>query len=159
MLIRTPLCRSRGFFLAASICFAMGAGPSLFALPSGATLAGPTFSITEFSVPTLRSVPSGITTAAAGSVSFTERTANKVARMTNTGVVTEYAVPTAASGPEAITASPDGYVWFTERYGGKIGRISPASGGIVEFAVVSPVLGRVAPSAITTDSTGTVWFA
>src|SRR5262245_40717098 len=74
--------------------------------------------LTEFApLPTLNAAPTGLTRAADGSVWFAERSANKVARMSATGVLTEYAIPTANSAPEQLTASPDGYVWFTERYG------------------------------------------
>jgi sugar lactone lactonase YvrE len=107
-------------------------------------------------LPTPNAAPAGITTAPNGSVWFTEKGANKVARLSTAGVLTEYAVPTAASSPEKITASPDGWVWFTERSGRKIGRISQAGGPIAEFALTG--VGEF-PTAITTRSDGTVWFA
>jgi virginiamycin B lyase len=112
--------------------------------------------ITEFHVPTLNSAPTGITASADGNLWFTERSANKVARMTPAGAFTEYAVPTASSAPEAITATPDGYLWFTEHNGHKIGRISQYGGAISEFAV--PGVGAF-PTAIATDHNGKVWFA
>jgi len=112
--------------------------------------------ISEIPVPTVRSAPTGITSAADGSLWFTEKNANKIARMTMAGVFSEYVIPTTASAPDAITTSPDGYVWFTERYGRKIGRIAQAGGAIAEFLV--PGVGAY-PTAITTDSTGKVWFA
>src|SRR6266567_6391525 len=102
--------------------------PSLLMLSTGQT---PT--MTEFPVPTVRAGLAGITRAADGSFWFTETSANKIGRMTSSGVFTEYAVPTLASAPEAITTSPDGYVWFTEHYGHKIGRIGQAGGAIAEF--------------------------
>jgi streptogramin lyase len=113
--------------------------------------------ITELgSLPTLNSYPAGITTASDGSIWFTESRANKLGRLSPQGTLTEYPVPTSASDPEQITASPDGYVWFTERAGGKIGRVSAAGGPIAEFALGGYLK---VPTAITTRSDGTVWFA
>jgi virginiamycin B lyase len=113
--------------------------------------------IAEFApLPTPKSGPAGIATAGDDSIWFCERTANKVARLSTSGVLTEFAVPTASSAPERMTVSPDGWVWFTERYGHKIGRISQAGGAIKEFAL--PGYGEF-PTAITTRSDGTVWFA
>jgi len=123
---------------------------------STAGLSGQPVSITEFAAPTLNSAPFDVTIAVDGSVWFTEKGANKIARMTTAGAFTEYAIPTASSAPEAITSTPSGYLWFTERYGRKIGRIYYTGGPIAEF----PVPGTGAfPTAITTDATGKVWFA
>ncbi len=119
-------------------------------------LANTLFNITELPVPTPSATPTGITSAADGSVWLTETTANKVTQMTTTGVFTEHAIPTAASAPQWITTSPDGFVWFTERYGRKIGRISETGGAIAEFAV--PGTGAY-PTAIATDAAGRIWFA
>jgi virginiamycin B lyase len=107
-------------------------------------------------LPTANAAPTGITTAADGSLWFTELSANKLGRLNpTTGALTEYAVPTAASAPEQITASPDGNVWFTERYGRNIGRVNEAGGAIAEFAV--PGTGAY-PTAIATVGSA-VWFA
>ena len=112
--------------------------------------------ITELPVlPTANAAPTGITTAADGSIWFAERSANKLGRIGTNGVLTEYNVPTANSAPEYLTATPDGNVWFTERYGRNIGRISDSGGAIAEFAV--PGTGAY-PTAIATVGS-TVWFA
>jgi len=124
--------------------------------PNVTTSIGQQFNLTEYPVPTLRAAPTDITKAGDGSLWLTEKSANKVARMTPDGVFTEYAIPTAASAPERITSTPSGYVWFTERYGRKIGRISQSGGPIAEFAV--PGYGAF-PTAITTDAGGKVWVA
>jgi virginiamycin B lyase len=47
---------------------------------------------TEYTVPTAASVPQGIAAGPDGALWFTERFANKVGRITTTGVITEYAV-------------------------------------------------------------------
>jgi virginiamycin B lyase len=112
--------------------------------------------LTELPVlPTAAAAPTGITSAADGSIWFTEKNANKLGRLSSTGVLTEYNVPTAGSAPDQITATPDGNVWFTERYGRKIGRISDTGGVITEFAV--PGTGAY-PTAIATVGSA-VWFA
>ena len=49
-----------------------------------------------------------------GAVWFVEHDANKVGRITRTGVVTEFPIPTAGSSPWNITAGPDGNLWFSE---------------------------------------------
>ena len=113
--------------------------------------------VTEFpTLPTANAAPTGITSAADGSIWFTEKNANQLGRIGSDGVLTEYAVPTAGSAPDQITATPDGNVWFTERYGRKIGRTNEAGGPIAEFTV--PGTGAY-PTAITTTPAGTVWFA
>lgn len=106
-------------------------------------------------LPTLNSAPTAITSAYDGSVWFTEQNANKLGRVSSTGVFTEYAVPTANSSPQRLTSSPDGYVWFTEYNGKKIGRISQSGGNITEFALPG-YLER--PTAINYTG-GKVWFA
>jgi virginiamycin B lyase len=113
--------------------------------------------LTELPVlPTTAAGRTGITSAADGSIWFTEKNANKVGRLDPaTGAVTEFNVPTAASAPDQITATPDGNVWFTERYGRKIGRIRDAGGPIAEFAV--PGTGAY-PTAICPVGSA-VWFA
>lgn len=55
---------------------------------------------------------------------FPEYRANKIGRITPSGVITEFAIPTANSGPVGITAG-NGSLWFTELLGNKIGRITP----------------------------------
>jgi streptogramin lyase len=113
--------------------------------------------ITELNpLPTPGAAPAGITRAADGSVWFAEQGANKLGRISPTGVLTEYAVPTPSAGPQQLTATPDGYVWFTERTGGKIGRVSDGGGAIAEFRL--PGVGEM-PTAICTRYDGTVWFA
>jgi virginiamycin B lyase len=70
--------------------------------------------ITEFSVPTSNSTPSGIAAGPDGNLWFTENgsSANKIGRITPSGVVTEFPIPTPNSRPDEIAAGPDGNVWF-----------------------------------------------
>src|SRR5438876_4943936 len=70
----------------------------------------------EFPLPN-RTTPFGITAGPDGALWFTERSSNRIGRITTTGVITEYTIPTANSGPQAITVGPDGALWFTELQG------------------------------------------
>ncbi|MDQ2979946.1 MAG: hypothetical protein M3R62_12065, partial [Acidobacteriota bacterium] len=68
----------------------------------------------------------GIAAGPDGNIWFTEDNANKIGRVTPSGVVTEFSIPTARSGPDSITRGSDGNLWFTEGNAGKIGRITTA---------------------------------
>jgi hypothetical protein len=52
--------------------------------------------------------------------------ANKIGRITTTGVLTEFPVPTSNSAPTGIALGSDGNLWFTEVGANKIGRITTA---------------------------------
>ncbi len=98
-------------------------------------------SVVEFSTvgtmsgggPGAAATPRGIVYGADSNIWFTERDANRIGKVTRTGVVTLYDIPTANSQPLSIIAGPDGNLWFNEYAGNKIGRITPA-GVITEFA-------------------------
>jgi hypothetical protein len=85
---------------------------------------------------------------------FTEKSANKVGRITKSGAVTEFGVPTNSSAPTDITAGPDGALWFTEGSGNKIGRIT-TSGAITEYPIPTA---SSSPSGITAGPDGALWF-
>src|SRR5262249_15166178 len=80
---------------------------------------------TMFSVPTADSWPLGITAGPDGAIWFTERQADKVARMSTDGSLTEWDL-TPGAFPNRIVAGPDGAIWFTELHAGQIGRIDTA---------------------------------
>src|SRR5262245_45830415 len=82
--------------------------------------------ITEFPVPTTSSTPTTIVVGPDGNLWFTEQGADKIGRITPTGVVTEFTVPPPGSFPVGIAAGPDGNLWFTLAVGNQIGRITPA---------------------------------
>jgi streptogramin lyase len=57
---------------------------------------------------------------------FAETLANKIARITTTGIITEFAIPSAATQPVGVASGPDGHVWFAESAaatGNRIGRL------------------------------------
>jgi streptogramin lyase len=106
----------------------------------------------EFPIPTENSQPSGITIGPDGNIWFTEAGANKIGRMTPSGVITEYGPLWGIAHPQQICVGPDGNLWFTESYEGNVGRISP-QGDITEF-----FLGVPAPNGITAGPDGNIWF-
>src|SRR5215468_8051412 len=105
---------------------------------------------TEFKVPTIDSVPTGITAGPDGALWFSEEFKNKIGRITTDGVITEFPIPTFNSSPGDITTGPDGALWFIEEVGigeasgAKIGRIT-TDGVITEFPVATPFrdLGKI----------------
>ena len=103
-----------------------------------------------------------------GNLWFTEQTANKIGRITPSGMTSLFSIPTAGSLPAGITHGPDGNLWFAESAApgdnlpgggttmavGAIGRITP-HGVVTEFPI--PTAGShtnfVAPG-----PDGNVWF-
>jgi len=83
-------------------------------------------------VPTLNSLPLGITKGPDGQIWFTETQANQIGSLSPTGNFSEFALPTHDSQPLWITTGPDGNLWFTEQQGQHIGRLT-TSGVVTEF--------------------------
>ncbi len=86
--------------------------------------------VTEFAVPTVHSIPEGITVGPDGNLWFTEESpccgfGNNIGRISPTPShkLAEFPVPTAGSGPVGITAGPDGNLWFTEFAANQIGQL------------------------------------
>lgn len=116
----------------------------------------PANAITNFSVPTAASNPTGIAQGADGNVWYTENATNKIGVISpTTGYSQEFTIPTANSGPTGITKGPDGNMWFVEATGNKIANITPA-GTITEFNTgLSPAAGL---AQIVTGPDGNLWF-
>src|SRR5262249_51228760 len=74
-------------------------------------------SFKEYALPVTGSTPTGIASGSDGALWFTEAGANKIGRITTTGVIAEFVIPTAGSNPQGIASGPDGALWFTE-FGG-----------------------------------------
>jgi virginiamycin B lyase len=110
----------------------------------------PTF--TEYPIPS-GGAPYLITWGFSGDLWFTEREANRVAKITPTGVISEFNVPTANSFPEGITVV-GADAWFAEIAANQIGRVTPA-GVFTEFPVPTPNSG---PRGIVVGQDGNVWF-
>ena len=99
----------------------------------------------------------GIVAGPDGNLWFTEVYANRIGRITTSGVVTEFPVPTEDADPYGIVAGPDGNLWFNEFVRGRIGRITP-SGAVTEFR-----LGRASAvepwvTGIGVGPDGAIWY-
>lgn len=115
----------------------------------GAALGG----ITEYPIPTAGSCPHNIETGPDGNLWFTEDCANKVARVTKSGVFTEYAIPTTNSGPEGIASGPDGNLWLAELGAHKVAKVT-TSGVFTEY----PLPSGNGPTEIVAGPDGNLWF-
>ncbi|HXA18727.1 MAG TPA: hypothetical protein VN380_17160 [Thermoanaerobaculia bacterium] len=109
----------------------------------------------KYPTPTASAGPASLTLGPDGNLWFAESLANKIGRITPSGVTTEFPIPTANSFPAGIAAGVDGNLWFTEADGNKIGRITPA-GAVTEFALHTT--GAV-PGPIVLGGDGALWFA
>jgi streptogramin lyase len=110
--------------------------------------------IFEFTVPTLASAPTGITTGPDGNLWFTENNTDKIGVMSPGGMmITEFSLPP-SSNIEGLTAGPDGNLWFTAYDANKIGRITPAG---VSTSVTIPTANSGAEH-ITAGPDGNLWF-
>lgn len=112
--------------------------------------------VTEFTVPTGASGPTGITEGPDGALWFVEKEGNNIGRITTAGSVTnEYPISTAGSQSTSIGAGPDGALWFTESQTNKIGRITTAGTVTNEYPVPTANSG---PGGITAGPDGALWF-
>jgi virginiamycin B lyase len=78
---------------------------------------------TSYAVPTPDATPLGMTLGPDRALWFTERSVDKVARMTLHGHFTEWNL-TPGAFPNRITVGPDGALWFTELDTNQLGRIT-----------------------------------
>jgi streptogramin lyase len=111
--------------------------------------------VQKYSTPTASAAPASLTLGPDGNIWFVESLANKIGRITPSGVTTEFPIPTANSFPAGIAAGIDGNLWFTEADGNKIGRITPA-GAVTEFALHTT---GALPGPILLGGDGALWFA
>ncbi|MDX6255952.1 MAG: virginiamycin lyase, partial [Frankiales bacterium] len=97
--------------------------------------------------------PRGIAVGRDGNLWIAESVANRIGRMTPSGVLTQFAVPTASAQPFGITAGPDGRLFYTEIQGNAIGRIT-TSGVSTEIHLA----GSSSPRLINVGPDGNLWF-
>jgi streptogramin lyase len=91
-----------------------------------------------------------------GNMWFTEENADRVGRITPTGVLTEFSTGLTKGSPRGITAGPDGNLWFTEyNGGGAIGRVTTA-GTITEYSAALSADAK--PNDIAPGPDGNLWF-
>jgi len=100
--------------------------------------------------------PWEITAGPDGVLWTTERSADRIARMTTAGVIAnQYLDPTTGSGPDVIiTGVGDGDLWFTEQFGTKIAQMTTA-GVITEYPVPTP---NSQPGGLTVGTDDALWF-
>ncbi|HSY48912.1 MAG TPA: hypothetical protein VLC46_08885 [Thermoanaerobaculia bacterium] len=132
-----------------------GAADTFSWLLSGSTPAPPPPAVKEYPIPTASAAPASLTLGPDGNIWFAESLANKIGRITPSGVITEFPIPTANSFPAGIAAGVDGNMWFTEADGNQIGRITPA-GAVTEFAIHTT---GALPGPIILGGDGALWFA
>ena len=126
--------------------------PSLTArVPAGLAVS----SIRQFRLATPGAEPLDIAAGPDGAMWFTEFDADKIGRISPSGVVTEFRVPTAGAGPYQIAAGPDHSMWFTEYNSTKIGEVT-STGHITEIQLPQPTYGG---TGITSSAAGPVWIA
>jgi streptogramin lyase len=121
-----------------------------------ARLSPDTNTVTEWTIPTASSGPTGIAfDALSNNVYFTEQNTNKIARLApDTNTVTEWTIPTASSGPTGIAFdSSTGNLYFAENNTNKIGRFLPSSGAFTEWSINSKP-----SSALFMSSPGNAYF-
>jgi streptogramin lyase len=109
-------------------------------------------SYSSWVLPSTKGYPYRITSGPDGALWFTESVANKIGRITTSGVITEYPLPTGVTGPAGITPGPDRGLWFTT--GGDVGRIT-TTGAITIY----PVPGAKSLLGIYAAPDGTLWLA
>ena len=112
------------------------------------------FAFSEYAIPTANSGPFGIVTGPDSALWFTENYADKIGRVTNSGMIGEYAVPTAGAAPNGIATGPDGALWFAESKGNQIGRVT-TSGQFTEYPIPTP---GASPESIVAGGDGALWF-
>jgi virginiamycin B lyase len=123
--------------------------------------------ITEYSIPTENSAPTGIAMGPDGALWYGTAYGTNIGRITTDGTFTEYPFPLAHDGDQRfLAAGPDGAVWFTDDWQNMIGRIS-SDGTITEYPIPSSVPDTDArdvaymtslPRGLVTGADGAMWF-
>ncbi|MBV9279434.1 MAG: hypothetical protein JOZ41_05090, partial [Chloroflexi bacterium] len=90
--------------------------------------------ITEYRLPTPFSGPFTITAGPDGTLWFSERSGDRIGRISPAGSIAEFPVPTPDSEPAGIAVGPDGNIWFAEYAGNKIGKLTP-QGQVTEYPI------------------------
>ena len=80
--------------------------------------------VTDYAIPSSRSMPMGTTGDSQGNLWFSEEFTNKIGVVRTNGQISEYTIPTAASKPTGLTVDQYDNVWFAESATDKIGRLS-----------------------------------
>jgi streptogramin lyase len=105
---------------------------------------------------TFGSGPKDIVAGPDGNLWFTQYAANRIGRLTPSGVVTDFSVGIPPGfAPYRITAGPDGNLWFTSASNNSVGRITPA-GAVTVFSAGISVGASL--DGIAAGPDGNLWF-
>jgi streptogramin lyase len=129
-------------------------------IPAGTSL--PAGTITEFTIGTANSRPSGITAGPDGNIWFTESATGKIGLMNPTsGFVNDFALKTPGGQPSGITSGPNGNLWFTLPAINEIGAINTVTLVDNEFPINTPGASPQGslPQSITLGPDGNLWFS
>ena len=118
-----------------------------------------TASFNEFTIPTPASRPQGITPGPDAAMWFVESSADKIGRVTDSGIITEFALLSGSHPQQIVRNYADGNLWFTATQGNYIGRITTA-GVITQFPVPTPNASPfgIAEGQGTGSATASLWF-
>jgi streptogramin lyase len=115
--------------------------------------------LAEYLLPESAAQPREIITGSDGNLWYTANGAgaNRIGKVTTSGVFTEYPVSGTGANVHGIALGPDGNIWFAETGDSEIGRITPA-GAITEFGDTADANVPDGPIGIWTGSDGNMWF-
>lgn len=128
-----------------------------------ARLVPKTGKITEWPVPSKKSLPAGVRVERSDdTIWVSQPMADKLAAFRNGKWVGEYLIPTPGSVVSTNVSDEDGYVWFTEggwrgsAGGNKVGRLDPRTGEVMEFALPYE---NAQPLGMIRGQDGSIWFS
>src|SRR5215207_485031 len=114
--------------------------------------------VNEFEIPTANAQPEDIVLGPDGNLWFTERSANKIGRVTpgNPPLIEDFPLPIGFTSPFNITGGPDGKIWATASNGaGAVLKIDPADPAAMEG---HGGFGAGTAAGVATGSDGKIWF-
>ncbi len=152
----------------------MGSDGNLWFLESYGNKVGrisPNSVITEFLIPSAADVtpcggctmvsssfPSSLINGKNGNLWFFENSTDKIARISERGVITEFPIPSHLRLSGILSWGPDDNLWLVSSSGGSILRVTP-QGRITSFSVPTTAAVNGILSSLTTGPDGNLWFA
>jgi streptogramin lyase len=117
------------------------------------------FTIEEFAIPTAGSQPAVITRGPDGNLFFTESGADRIGRITPSGVITDVPTRGLFTGLDGIAADTEGNIWATESSaaGGHIVKTNPALSTFSFGSAPPPCSPDSRPRGITAGPDGNLW--
>jgi virginiamycin B lyase len=132
----------------------LGFAPAVPALAQRPSLG---WTVTEWQLPTPRSLPHDPAAAPDGSLWYTAYHGNKLGRVDPvSGVIREFPLPTPKSGPQGLLVDQNGNVWYTASSRGRLGMLDARTGRITEHKIDDP-RGWNAHTPVLAEN-GLLWF-